>query len=189
MGMKYGYARVSTSGQELDSQLRALKQAGCEKIVSEVASGALRSRPQLDTLLSQLVAGDTLVVYRLDRLGRSLQHLIGLLSDLTSTGVHFISLSEAIDTTTAQGRLMMAMTAALAEFERDSVIRCLWQIKESFIKIHQYTLAQGLGMDYSAIIPDLIKSFEDDSPLLTMTDNDNSYCITAIPSQQTLIVY
>ena len=121
MGMKYGYARVSTSGQELDSQLRALKQAGCEKIVSEVASGALRSRPQLDELLSQLVAGDTLVVYRLDRLGRSLQHLIGLLSDLTSTGVHFISLSEAIDTTTAQGRLMMAMTAALAEFERDLI--------------------------------------------------------------------
>ena len=77
----------------------------------------------------------------------------------------------------------------LAEVERDTIIRWLWQIKESFIKIHQYTLAEGLGMDYSTIIADLIKSFAENLPVLTMIHDNNSYRITAIPAQQTVIIY
>ncbi len=83
----------------------------------------------------------------------------------------------------------LAILQALPMIQRSSAIKCLWQIKESFIKIHQYTLAQGLGMDYSVIAPDLIKLPTDSPPLLTITDDNSGYRIAVIPSQQTVIVY
>jgi len=113
-----GYARVSTGGQDLALQVDALQAAGVKRVFQDVSSGSLRSRPQLDACLERLGEGDTLVVWRLDRLGRSLQHLLAMLADLAGRGVAFRSLTEAIDTTTAAGRLQVHLFAALAEFER-----------------------------------------------------------------------
>ena len=121
-GMKIGYARVSTVDQNANSQCDALKAAGCKKIVADQVSGASAKRPKLDKLLSGLQAGDVLTVWRLDRLGRSLPHLIEVVHDLEAKGAHFRSLSEGIDTTTAQGRLTFHLMGALAEFERSLIV-------------------------------------------------------------------
>ncbi len=120
--MKYGYARVSTTEQNTDLQADALKGVGCEKIITEKVSGAASKRPKLDNLLSSLQAGDTLTVYRLDRLGRSLPHLIEVIRQIEGQGAGFQSLSESIDTTTASGRLVFHMMGALAEFERSLIV-------------------------------------------------------------------
>ncbi|ERH23315.1 resolvase protein, partial [Actinomyces johnsonii F0510] len=96
-----GYARVSTREQQLAMQIDALKSAGCTKILTDVASGAVSARPGLDLALDALGEGDTLVVWRLDRLGRSLSHLVSTVDDLAARGVFLRSLHEAIDTTTA----------------------------------------------------------------------------------------
>jgi DNA invertase Pin-like site-specific DNA recombinase len=117
-----GYARVSTNEQDASLQHDALKAAGCIKIFTDKASGSLDRRPQLDRLLDQLRPGDTIVVWRLDRLGRSLKHLIQLIEDLAEKGVGFRSLIEGMDTTTAGGKLIFSIFGALAEFER-SLIR------------------------------------------------------------------
>lgn len=116
--MKIGYARVSTDDQNLDLQDRALRDAGAEKIFTDKASGAGASRPGLAAALSAVAAGDTLVVWRLDRLGRSLPHLISVVAELGDRGVGFQSLRDSLDTTSAQGRLVFHMMGALAEFER-----------------------------------------------------------------------
>lgn len=116
--MKYGYARVSTVEQNMDLQIDALKKAGCAEIFSDEMSGATTSRPQLDQLLEKLTEGDTLTVWKLDRLGRSLAHLIEIMTALNSQNVGFVSVSEAIDTASAGGRLIFHMMGALAEFER-----------------------------------------------------------------------
>ena len=120
--MKIGYARVSTVDQNANSQRDALKAAGCEKVVTDQVSGASAKRPKLDKLLAGLQAGDVLTVWRLDRLGRSLPHLIEVVRDLEGKGAHFQSLTEGIDTTTAQGRLTFHLMGALAEFERSLII-------------------------------------------------------------------
>jgi DNA invertase Pin-like site-specific DNA recombinase len=99
--MKIGYCRVSSNDQTLNLQKDALKKAGCEKIFSDTGSGASSSRPGLDQCLDQLRKGDTLVVWRLDRLGRSLKHLLTLVEDFSNRGIEFVSLTEAIDTTTS----------------------------------------------------------------------------------------
>jgi len=117
-----GYARISTTDQDPALQLDALTKAGCIKVFTDTASGAKESRPELDRMLEQLRPGDTLVVWRLDRLGRSLKHLLTLVEDLEARGVGFRSLTEAIDTTTAGGRLVLSVFGAMAEFER-SLIR------------------------------------------------------------------
>ena len=117
-----GYARVSTSDQNLELQLDALKEAGCRRVFEETASGANKARPQLRDALDFLRPGDTLVVWKLDRLARSLQQLIEVVEQLHKRGCGFKSLTEAIDTTTAGGRLIFHIFGALAEFER-SIVR------------------------------------------------------------------
>lgn len=119
--MRIGYARVSTKDQNLTLQIDALKGAGCEKVFREVASGSKTARPVLDDLLSRLREGDVLVIWKLDRLGRSLEHLVTLANELMERDVGLISLNDPIDTTTPQGRLVFNIFAALAEFERDLI--------------------------------------------------------------------
>ncbi|SFQ78933.1 recombinase family protein [Donghicola eburneus] len=120
--MLVGYARVSKQDQNPALQLDALKAAGCEKVFTEKASGAQRDRPELNAALSYMRQGDSLVVWKLDRLARSMPQLIDTVSTLEDEGIGFRSLTEAIDTTTAGGRLVFHIFGALAEFER-SVIR------------------------------------------------------------------
>ncbi len=117
-----GYARVSTKQQRLDLQLDALKATGCEQIFSDVGSGTIRDRPQLEACLRHLRSGDTLVIWRLDRLGRSLRHLVELVGALNDRAVALRSLTEGIDTTTPTGRMVLHVFGALAEFERELII-------------------------------------------------------------------
>lgn len=119
--MKIGYVRVSTDEQNPDLQLDALKGAGYERLFVDKASGANTKRPELTKCLKALGAGDTLAVWKLDRLGRSLHDLIGLLDELKARGVAFQSLTEAIDTTTPTGRAMWQMVGILAELERSLI--------------------------------------------------------------------
>lgn len=118
--MKIGYARVSTADQNLDLQVDALKAAGCKKIYTEKASGAVKSkRPELERCLDALREGDTLMVWRLDRLGRSLQHLVEIVGGLHEKGINFKSISDGIiDTTSASGEMVFGIFAVLAQFER-----------------------------------------------------------------------
>jgi DNA invertase Pin-like site-specific DNA recombinase len=119
--MLIGYARVSTHDQTLTLQQDALTKAGCNKIFTDTASGAQTERKGLDEALSFLRTGDTLVVWRLDRLGRSLPHLISTMTDLEERGIGFKSLTENIDTTTSGGKLIFHIFGALAEFERNLI--------------------------------------------------------------------
>jgi DNA invertase Pin-like site-specific DNA recombinase len=116
--MLIGYARISTQDQDLRPQFDALTAAGCETIYQEKASGGKRERPELKLLLSHIQPGDTLVVWKLDRLSRSLKDLIGIIEKLEKAGAGFRSLTEAVDTTTPAGRMMMQMLGSFAEFER-----------------------------------------------------------------------
>src|SRR4051812_46253891 len=119
--MLIGYARVSTLDQTLALQQDALTVAGCEQLYTDTASGSVTDRPGLAQALSHLRSGDTLVVWRLDRLGRSLAHLIDTIRELQERGVGFRSLQEQIDTTTSGGKLIFHVFGALAEFERDVI--------------------------------------------------------------------
>ena len=120
--MKYGYARVSTDDQNPALQMAALKKDGCKTIFKDAGiSGATTKRPALRRCLKKLERGDTLMVWKLDRLGRSLRDLITMLDDLKDRGVKFHSLTEAIDTTTPTGRAMWQMIGILAELERSLI--------------------------------------------------------------------
>lgn len=119
--MLIGYARISTNDQNLNLQRDALKAAGCTQIYEDTASGANAARPGLEKALGMLREGDTLVVWKLDRLGRSLKHLIESVQILDSRGVGFKSIRDNIDTTTPGGKLLFHILGSLAEFERDLI--------------------------------------------------------------------
>ncbi len=119
--MIIGYARVSTTEQNLDLQRDALKRAGCEKIIEDTVSGGKVQRPGLERVHDALRSGDVLAVWRLDRLGRSLKHLIELMAELEAERIGFQSVTESIDTTTPGGKLVFHIFGALAEFERNLI--------------------------------------------------------------------
>ena len=119
--MYVGYARVSTTDQTLDLQKDALEKIGCSKIFTDTASGAKAERKGLEEALAYVREGDTLVVWRLDRLGRSLTHLLETITTLNKRKIGFKSLTESLDTTTSNGRLIFNIFASLAEFERDLI--------------------------------------------------------------------
>lgn len=122
MSRQIGYARVSTGDQDLSLQIDALEKAGCVRIFEDKASGAKSARKGLDECLASLRQGDTLVVWRLDRLGRSFQHLVGLINDLKDRGIGFRSIKDgSIDTTTASGELVFNIFASMAQFERELI--------------------------------------------------------------------
>ena len=117
-----GYARISTTEQKLEPQVDALKAAGCETVFEDVISGAKAERPGLNNALAFLRKGDTLLVWKIDRLGRSMKHLVETVTDLGDRGVGFKSLTEGVDTTTTGGTLVFHLFGALAEFERDLIV-------------------------------------------------------------------
>lgn len=119
--MKIGYARISTKDQNFDLQEDALKKFGCTKIYKDVASGAKQDRPSLFSLLDNCRENDIIIVWKLDRLGRSLKHLVELVNILIEKKVGLISLNDPVDTTTAQGRLIFNIFSSLAEFERELI--------------------------------------------------------------------
>jgi len=120
-GLKIGYARVSTGEQTLDLQLDALAAAGCTRIYQEKVSGVRAPRPEQQQMRKALRPGDTVVVWKLDRLGRDLADLIQIISDFESQGIEFESLTEKIDTSTASGRMMRGFFALMADYERDRI--------------------------------------------------------------------
>lgn len=119
--MQIGYACVSTKEQGIDRQVDTLRNAGCDQVLREVVSGANADRPVLDSLVADLRCGDVLVICKLDRLGRSLRHLVGLASTLMERDVGLRSLHDQIDSTTPQGRLAFNLFASLAQFDRDLI--------------------------------------------------------------------
>ncbi|TNB67272.1 recombinase family protein [Arthrobacter sp. BB-1] len=119
---RIGYARVSTRDQNLDLQVEALNRAGCDKIYKDTISGTKSQRPGLDQALDNLRHGDTLVVWKLDRLGRSVKDLLEFAGGLSDRGVGFVSLTDAIDTTTASGRFFFNVMASLAQMERELMV-------------------------------------------------------------------
>ncbi len=120
--MLIGYARVSTQDQNLDLQIEALAKAGCQKTFDDKISGSRAERPGLTQALEMLREGDTLVVWKLDRLGRSVKNLVDLVGDLHKKGVQFKSLTDAIDTGTPSGRFFFHVMASLAEMERELTV-------------------------------------------------------------------
>lgn len=119
--MIFGYARVSTKKQSLDMQLDELKRYGCEEIITEKESGAKKDRKELQLLLSKLRKDDTLVVYKLDRLGRTMHQLVNLLQEFNEKGIHFVSIKDGIDTSTTMGRFLFHIFGAMAEMEREVI--------------------------------------------------------------------
>jgi len=150
--MKLGYCRISTHEQNLQLQKDALKKEGCEKIFEDIISGAKEERTGLNELLSHLRKSDILVVWRLDRLGRGLRHLIQLINELEEKGIVFKSLTENIDTSTPSGKLVFHIFGSLAEFERNLIReRTMAGLRSARVRGRQG------GRPKSASTPDKIK--------------------------------
>src|SRR3954454_3427918 len=169
--MLVGYARVSTTEQTMDLQLDALTKAGCTKIFTDTASGAKAERRGLTEALSYVRSGDSLVVWKLDRLGRSLKDLIARITELQNRQIGFKSLTEQIDTTTSGGKLIFHIFSALAEFERD-IIRERTQAglaaarargkrggRRKTLTTKQIAMVKKLYADKTTPIQDICKSF------------------------------
>ncbi|ARK13206.1 recombinase family protein [Fibrella sp. ES10-3-2-2] len=121
MNRLFGYARVSSNDQNLDTQFHALEQAGCDEIFQDKITGVSTSRPALDKLMAKLRPGDTVMVARFTRLGRSRDHLITLMRDFVQQGIRFRALDLGVDSTTTAGKLVLEIFAALAEYDRESI--------------------------------------------------------------------
>jgi DNA invertase Pin-like site-specific DNA recombinase len=170
--MLIGYARVSTHEQTLSLQQDALEKAGCNKIFTDTASGAKTERKGLEEALTYVRKGDTLVVWRLDRLGRSLPHLITTMTDLEERGIGFKSLTENIDTTTSGGKLIFHIFGALAEFERNLIrerttaglvaarARGKTGGRPKALTERQLTIAQSLYSDKRTPIPEICRTLK-----------------------------
>lgn len=157
--MKIGYARVSTFEQNLDLQIDALKQAGCEDIITDGISGSIAERPGLNKLQERLRKGDTVIVWRLDRLGRSLKHLMTWVSDIQERGIEFKSLHESIDTSTSTGKLIFHIFGALAEFERNLISeRTIAGLQAARARGRQGGRPNKLGVDKQSLTINLYKS-------------------------------
>jgi DNA invertase Pin-like site-specific DNA recombinase len=141
---KIGYARVSTREQNLDMQLAALDKAACDRIFVEKVSG-VRQRPELEAALAYLREGDALVVYKLDRIGRSLRDLVNIFARLQERRISVISIKDNIDATTSSGKFMMNVFASLAEFERSLIVeRCQAGRREARLKGKKFGRPKGL---------------------------------------------
>ncbi len=180
MGKLLGYARVSTNDQDLTTQKKDLKKAGCKTVYTDVASGVRTNRPGLDACLNNLRSGDTLVVWRLDRLGRSMPHLVTLIEKLQRQGIGFKSLCDGpIDTTTASGDLVFNIFSALAQFERRLIqertkaglaaARARGRLggrKPIDPKIPKVRMAQKMHLDRSLSIGEICESLKISRPTL-----------------------
>jgi DNA invertase Pin-like site-specific DNA recombinase len=170
--MLIGYARVSTADQTLNLQQDALTKAGCSEIFTDIASGAKTERRGLDEALRYVRPGDTLVVWRLDRLGRSLPHLITTMTALEERGIGFKSLTENIDTTTSGGKLIFHIFGALAEFERNLIrerttaglmaarARGRKGSRPHALTDRQISIAQSLYADKKTLIPEICRTLK-----------------------------
>lgn len=170
--MRIGYARVSTLDQNLDLQIDALKAAGCDRVYEEKASGARFDREQLNSMLDMLREGDTLVVWKLDRIGRSLKHLLSICSELKGKNVTFVSLTENIDTTTNTGQLVFNLLASLSEFERNLIkersaagrqaarARGVMGGRAKLLNKNQIDALKAMAADTSISVKTIVKSFK-----------------------------
>lgn len=170
--MLIGYARVSTSDQKMDLQFDALKKERCEQIYSDVSSGARTDRPELDRCISFLRKGDILVVWKLDRLGRSLRHLLNLVAEMELKEIGFRSIQENIDTTTAGGKLIFHLFASLAEFERELIrertvaglsaarARGINGGRPRVLSVEQVKMAQKMLADKTIPIKEILDTFK-----------------------------
>lgn len=155
---RIGYARVSTVGQNLDMQIAALEKSDCDRIFVEKVSG-VKERPQLQAALKYMRAGDTLIVYKFDRIGRSLKDLVNIFADLQKRDIGLISLNDNIDASSNSGKFMMNVFAALAEFERTIIIeRCQAGREEAKRKGKQFGRPKGIPKDKIAACSSLYNS-------------------------------
>ena len=155
---RIGYARVSTVGQNLDMQIAALEKSDCDRIFVEKVSG-VKERPQLQAALKYMRAGDTLIVYKFDRIGRSLKDLVNIFADLQKRDIGLISLNDNIDASSNSGKFMMNVFAALAEFERTIIIeRCQAGREEAKRKGKQFGRPKGILKDKIAACSSLYNS-------------------------------
>jgi DNA invertase Pin-like site-specific DNA recombinase len=159
--IKLGYARVSTFEQNLDLQLDALQKEGCKRIFTDKISGVKSKKPDFENLMEYARIGDTIVVWKLDRLGRSTVHLIELMQELKEKGIHLKSLSESIDTTSATGTLFFQFMCILAEHERNIIReRTLAGLSSARARGRTGGRPKGLAQQYQLIAPEVKEMYE-----------------------------